>query len=135
MSRVRENRMPGSTGGGWNGTPQRHRASPRPNQPHASRRDWDAIGKQLRPTYTAPTAAAAADRFDEFAENWGPASATAAPPKSRHQARSADTADTTHRSDLTRQRRRVRVRSGLGTWASGCHSRGCQRAVELLPHG
>jgi transposase-like protein len=38
---------------------------------YASRRDWDAIGKQLRPIYTAPTAAAAADRFTEFADTWG----------------------------------------------------------------
>jgi putative transposase len=38
---------------------------------YASRRDWDALGKQLRPIYTAPTAAAAADRFDEFADTWG----------------------------------------------------------------
>ena len=40
---------------------------------YASRRDWDAIGKQLRPVYTAPTAAAAADRFAEFADRWGQA--------------------------------------------------------------
>jgi putative transposase len=38
---------------------------------YASRRDWDAIGKQLRPIYTAPTAAAAADRFAEFLDTWG----------------------------------------------------------------
>ena len=38
---------------------------------YASRRDWDAIGKQLRPIYTAPTAAAAAERFAEFAGAWG----------------------------------------------------------------
>ena len=38
---------------------------------YASRRDWDAIGRQLRPIYTAPTAAAAGDRFAEFAEAWG----------------------------------------------------------------
>jgi putative transposase len=38
---------------------------------YASRRDWDAIGKQLKPVYTAPTAAAAGDRFTEFAEAWG----------------------------------------------------------------
>jgi putative transposase len=38
---------------------------------YASRRDWDTIGKQLRPIYTAPTADAAADRFAEFAERWG----------------------------------------------------------------
>jgi len=37
---------------------------------YASRRDWDALGKQLRPVYTAPTAAAAADRFAEFADTW-----------------------------------------------------------------
>ena len=37
---------------------------------YASRRDWDAIGKQLRPIYTAPTPAAAGDRFSEFAERW-----------------------------------------------------------------
>jgi putative transposase len=38
---------------------------------YASRRDWDALGKQLRPIYTAPTAAAAGDRFAEFADTWG----------------------------------------------------------------
>jgi putative transposase len=35
---------------------------------YASRQDWDATGKQLRPIYTAPTAAAARDRFAEFAD-------------------------------------------------------------------
>lgn len=34
---------------------------------YASRRDSGALGKQLRPVYTAPSAAAAAERFDEFA--------------------------------------------------------------------
>jgi len=38
---------------------------------YASRKDWDALGKQLRPVYTAPSAAAAAERFDEFAGTWG----------------------------------------------------------------
>jgi putative transposase len=38
---------------------------------YASRKDWEAIGKDLRPVYTAPTEAAAAARFDEFAEHWG----------------------------------------------------------------
>jgi putative transposase len=38
---------------------------------YASRRDWDAISKQLRPVYTAPTEAAAAARFDEFTDAWG----------------------------------------------------------------
>jgi putative transposase len=40
---------------------------------YASRRDWDAIGKDLRPVYTAPTEAAAAARFAEFTERWGAA--------------------------------------------------------------
>ena len=38
---------------------------------YASRRDWDAISKDLRPVYTAATEAAAAARFDEFADTWG----------------------------------------------------------------
>jgi transposase-like protein len=38
---------------------------------YASRRDWEALSKDLRPVYTAPTEAAAAARFDEFATSWG----------------------------------------------------------------
>ena len=38
---------------------------------YASRRDWDALSKQLRPVYTAPSEQAAAARFDEFAQAWG----------------------------------------------------------------
>ncbi|MEU4677897.1 IS256 family transposase [Micromonospora sp. NPDC023737] len=38
---------------------------------YASRRDWDAMSKNLRPVYTAATEAAAAARFDEFATAWG----------------------------------------------------------------
>ncbi len=38
---------------------------------YASRRDWDALAKDLRPVYTAPTETAAAARFDEFTEQWG----------------------------------------------------------------
>jgi putative transposase len=38
---------------------------------YASRRDWDAMSKALRPVYTAPTEQAAAARFDEFADTWG----------------------------------------------------------------
>ena len=38
---------------------------------YASRRDWDALSKDLRPVYTAPTEQAAAARFDELAERWG----------------------------------------------------------------
>lgn len=37
---------------------------------YASRRDWDAIAKQLRPVYTAPTAAAADERFADFTATW-----------------------------------------------------------------
>ena len=37
---------------------------------YASRKDWDAISKDLRPVYTAPTEQAAAARFDEFADRW-----------------------------------------------------------------
>ena len=38
---------------------------------YAARQDWDAIAKALKPVYTAPTEAAATDRFVEFAEAWG----------------------------------------------------------------
>jgi putative transposase len=38
---------------------------------YASRKDWDAISKELRPVYTAPTEAAAATRFAEFTDRWG----------------------------------------------------------------
>lgn len=38
---------------------------------YASRRDWDAIAKDLRPVYTAPTEDAALERFVEFSEKWG----------------------------------------------------------------
>jgi hypothetical protein len=38
---------------------------------YASRKDWDALSKDLRPVYTAPTESAAAARFDEFIEHWG----------------------------------------------------------------
>ena len=40
---------------------------------YASRRDWEALSKDLRPVYTAPTEAAAAARLEEFAETWGAA--------------------------------------------------------------
>jgi putative transposase len=38
---------------------------------YAGRQHWDAIAKALRPIYTAPTEAAAMERFLEFAEAWG----------------------------------------------------------------
>ncbi len=38
---------------------------------YASRRDWDALAKDLRRVYTAATETAAAARFDELAERWG----------------------------------------------------------------
>jgi transposase-like protein len=37
---------------------------------YASRRDWPAIAKDLKPIYTAPTEAAALERLAEFAERW-----------------------------------------------------------------
>ncbi|MFE3617721.1 IS256 family transposase [Streptomyces anulatus] len=38
---------------------------------YAARQDWDAIAKALKPVYTAPTEAAALERFCEFTEIWG----------------------------------------------------------------
>jgi transposase-like protein len=38
---------------------------------YASRQHWDAIAKALKPVYTAPSEAAATERFLEFAETWG----------------------------------------------------------------
>ena len=38
---------------------------------YAGRQHWDAIAKALRPVYTAPTEAAAKERFAEFAQAWG----------------------------------------------------------------
>lgn len=37
---------------------------------YASRKDWSAIARDLRQVYTAPTEAAALDRFAEFSEVW-----------------------------------------------------------------
>jgi transposase-like protein len=37
---------------------------------YASRRDWDAIAKALRPVYTAPSESAALDAFAEFSGHW-----------------------------------------------------------------
>jgi len=37
----------------------------------ASRRDWDAMAKDLRPVYTAVNEADAQGRLDEFHDNWG----------------------------------------------------------------
>jgi putative transposase len=38
---------------------------------YAGRQHWDAIARALRPVYTAPTEAAAKERFAEFVEAWG----------------------------------------------------------------
>jgi len=38
---------------------------------YASKRDWEAIARDLKPVYTAANEAAAQARFDEFAEAWG----------------------------------------------------------------
>jgi putative transposase len=37
---------------------------------YASRADWAAIAKDLKPVYTAPSEQAALDRFAEFSDNW-----------------------------------------------------------------
>jgi transposase-like protein len=37
---------------------------------YASRKDWAAIAKDLKPIYTAPNEQAALDRFAEFSEKW-----------------------------------------------------------------
>jgi len=37
---------------------------------YASRKDWAAIAKDLKPVYTAPSEQAALDRFAEFSEKW-----------------------------------------------------------------
>jgi putative transposase len=37
----------------------------------ASRRDWDAMARDLRPIYTAPTEQAAKERLGEFHAAWG----------------------------------------------------------------
>ena len=37
---------------------------------YASKRDWAALAKDLKPVYTAPSAEAALDRFAEFADRW-----------------------------------------------------------------
>ncbi|MFF3229129.1 IS256 family transposase [Nocardia suismassiliense] len=39
---------------------------------YASRQYWDEMSKDLKPVYTAPTEAAAKERFGEFAAKWGP---------------------------------------------------------------
>ena len=38
---------------------------------YASRRYWDQLSRDLRPVYTAPTEAAAKERFGEFSSTWG----------------------------------------------------------------
>ena len=38
---------------------------------YAARQNWDAIARDIKPVYTAPTAAAAEARFAEFADTWG----------------------------------------------------------------
>ena len=37
---------------------------------YASRKDWSAIAKDLKPVYTAPSEQAALDRFAEFSDTW-----------------------------------------------------------------
>ena len=37
---------------------------------YASKKDWSAIARDLRPVYTAPSESAALDAFAEFGETW-----------------------------------------------------------------
>jgi transposase-like protein len=37
---------------------------------YASKKDWPALAKDLKPVYTAPSESAALDRFAEFSEKW-----------------------------------------------------------------
>ncbi|MBF6166914.1 IS256 family transposase [Streptomyces gardneri] len=39
---------------------------------YAARQYWDQMSRDLKPVYTAPTEAAAKERFGEFATKWGP---------------------------------------------------------------
>jgi transposase-like protein len=38
---------------------------------YASRKYWDQIAKDIKPVYTAPSEAAARERFEEFSATWG----------------------------------------------------------------
>jgi putative transposase len=38
---------------------------------YASRKDWEALARDLRPVYTAANEATAAARLDEFLDTWG----------------------------------------------------------------
>ncbi|WP_237533644.1 IS256 family transposase [Streptomyces sp. SID685] len=38
---------------------------------YCARQDWDKVAKGLKPVYTAPSEAAATERFLEFSEKWG----------------------------------------------------------------
>ena len=38
---------------------------------YASRKYWDAMARDLKPVYSAPTEAAAKERFTEFTATWG----------------------------------------------------------------
>ncbi len=38
---------------------------------YCARQDWDKVAKDLKPVYTAPSEAAATERFLEFSEKWG----------------------------------------------------------------
>jgi putative transposase len=38
---------------------------------YASKRDWDALARDLKPIYTAVNEQAAGARFDEFTQTWG----------------------------------------------------------------
>jgi transposase-like protein len=47
-----------------------YRPSAAQQLPLASKKDWSALAKDLKPAYTAPGEQAALDRFAEFGEKW-----------------------------------------------------------------
>ena len=58
---------------------------------YASRRDWPAIARDLKPIYTAPTEAAALERLADFAGVWDngiPRSSSCGKPRGRSSCRS-----------------------------------------------
>lgn len=70
--------MHGNGHAGFGGRPaetdrwqHQHRAAGRPHSfRYASRRDWAAVAKDLKPVYTAPSEQAALDAFAEFCATW-----------------------------------------------------------------
>jgi transposase-like protein len=47
-----------------------HRSPDSQQHPLLARQDWDKVAKDRKPVYTAPSEAAATERFLEFSETW-----------------------------------------------------------------